>query len=45
MGTLALAGVPGPKALVAMLLYRPASCWLPIPADGVAYVLFRRRYH
>jgi hypothetical protein len=23
---------------------RLASYWLPIPADGVAYPLFRRRY-
>jgi uncharacterized membrane protein YbhN (UPF0104 family) len=36
--------VPGPDALAATLLYRLASYWLPIPAGGVAYVLFRRRY-
>ena len=42
---LALAGVPGPKALAATLLYRLVAYWLPIPAGGVAYILFRRRYH
>jgi uncharacterized protein (TIRG00374 family) len=45
VGTLALAGVTGTKALTATLLYRLAAYWLPIPAGGVAYVLFRRRYH
>jgi hypothetical protein len=45
VGTLALAGVPGPKALAATLLYRLVAYWLPIPAGGVAYFLFRRRYH
>ena len=45
VGTLTLAGVPGGDALAATLLYRLASYWLPIPAGGVAYLLFRRRYH
>jgi hypothetical protein len=45
VGTLTLAGVPGPQALTATLLYRLAAYWLPIPAGGVAYLLFRRRYH
>jgi uncharacterized protein (TIRG00374 family) len=44
VGTLTLAGVSGPEALTATLLYRLASFWLPIPAGGVAYLLFRRRY-
>jgi uncharacterized protein (TIRG00374 family) len=44
LGTLTLAGVPGPAALAATLLYRLVSYWLPIPAGGVAYLLFRRRY-
>jgi uncharacterized protein (TIRG00374 family) len=44
VGTLTLAGVPGPAALAATLLYRLVSYWLPIPAGGVAYLLFRRRY-
>jgi uncharacterized protein (TIRG00374 family) len=45
VGTLTVAGVPGPDALAATLLYRLAAYWLPIPAGGVAYLLFRRRYH
>jgi uncharacterized protein (TIRG00374 family) len=44
VGALVLAGVSGPDALAATLLYRLVSYWLPIPAGGVAYVLFRRRY-
>jgi uncharacterized protein (TIRG00374 family) len=44
VGTLTLAGVPGSDALTATLLYRLVSYWLPIPAGGAAYVLFRRRY-
>jgi len=44
VGTLTLAGVAGPAALAATLLYRLVSYWLPIPAGGIAYVLFRRRY-
>jgi uncharacterized protein (TIRG00374 family) len=43
-GTLTLAGVPGRNALTATLLYRLVSYWLPLPAGGIAYVLFRRRY-
>ncbi len=44
VGTLTLAGISAPKALVATLAYRLASYWLPIPAGGIAYLLFRRRY-
>jgi uncharacterized protein (TIRG00374 family) len=44
VGTLTLAGVPGRDALAATLLYRLVAYWLPLPAGGVAYVLFRRRY-
>jgi uncharacterized membrane protein YbhN (UPF0104 family) len=44
VGTLTLAGVPAAQALTATLLYRLAAYWLPIPAGGVAYLLFRRRY-
>jgi uncharacterized protein (TIRG00374 family) len=44
VGTLTLAGIPGAAALTATLLYRLASYWVPIPAGGVAYLLFRRRY-
>lgn len=43
VGTLRLAGVPAADALTATLLYRIVTFWLPIPAGGVAYVLFRRR--
>lgn len=44
VGTLTVAGVPGPDALAATLLYRLVAYWLPIPAGGVAYLLFRRRF-
>jgi uncharacterized protein (TIRG00374 family) len=44
VGTLTLAGVPASDALAATLLYRLVAYWLPLPAGGVAYLLFRRRY-
>jgi uncharacterized protein (TIRG00374 family) len=44
VGTLTLAGVDAQDALVATLTYRLVSYWLPIPAGGVTYVAFRRRY-
>jgi uncharacterized protein (TIRG00374 family) len=44
VGTLTLAGVPARNALAATLLYRIVSYWLPLPAGGIAYLLFRRRY-
>jgi uncharacterized protein (TIRG00374 family) len=44
VGTLGLAGVTAADALAATLLYRIVAFWLPLPAGGVAYVLFRRRY-
>lgn len=43
-GALIVAGIPSADALLAVLAYRMFSFWLPIPAGGVAYVLFRRRY-
>jgi uncharacterized protein (TIRG00374 family) len=43
VGTLKLAGVAASHALAATLLYRIVSFWLPLPAAGVAYALFRRR--
>jgi uncharacterized protein (TIRG00374 family) len=43
-GTLALAGVGGAAAAVATLAYRLISFWLPIPAGGAAYAVFRHRY-
>ena len=42
--TLTLAGVQPEAAVVAVFAYRVLSFWLPIPAGGVAYGLFRRRY-
>jgi uncharacterized protein (TIRG00374 family) len=44
VGTLTLAGVPADDAVIATLAYRLVSYWLPIPAGGLAYVLFSRRY-
>jgi uncharacterized protein (TIRG00374 family) len=44
VGTLTLAGVTAQDALVATLTYRLVSYWLPIPAGGIAYLTFRRRF-
>jgi uncharacterized protein (TIRG00374 family) len=44
VGTLRLASVPTPDAVSATLLYRIVAFWLPLPAGGVAYGQFRRRY-
>ena len=44
VGTLTVAGVPGPAALAATLLYRLVSYWLPLPLGGLAYLAFRCRY-
>jgi uncharacterized membrane protein HdeD (DUF308 family) len=44
VGTLTLAGVPAHDAVLATLTYRLVSYWLPIPAGGLAYVVFNRRY-
>jgi uncharacterized protein (TIRG00374 family) len=44
VGTLTLSGVPASDAVLATLLYRLLSYWLPIPLGGIAYLLFRRRY-
>jgi uncharacterized membrane protein YbhN (UPF0104 family) len=43
VGTLGLAAVPA-DALAATLLYRIVAFWLPLPAGGIAYLLFRRGY-
>ena len=43
VGTLGLAAVPAADALAATLLYRIVVFWLPLPAGGAAYMLFRRR--
>ncbi len=44
VATLGLAGVGAAEATLATLAYRLVSFWMPIPAGGVAYVLYRRRY-
>ena len=43
-GMLVAAGISSQDALVATLAYRLVSFWLPLPAGGVAYLLFRHRY-
>jgi uncharacterized protein (TIRG00374 family) len=43
-GVLALAGVSPEHAVLATLLYRLFSYWLPLPAGLVASVLFGRRH-
>ena len=42
--TLALAGISTGDALVATLVYRLLTFWLPIPIGGVAAYVFRRRH-
>lgn len=44
-GVLTLAGVKPEHAVLAVLLYRLFSYWLPLPAGLVASILFRRRHH
>ena len=44
VATLGLAGVGVADATLGTLAYRLVSFWMPIPAGGVAYVLYRRRY-
>jgi uncharacterized protein (TIRG00374 family) len=43
-GLLTAAGVGAQQALVATLAYRLVSFWIPLPAGGIGYLLFRRRY-
>jgi hypothetical protein len=43
-GMLTAAGVGAQDALVSTLAYRLVSFWLPLPAGGVTYLLFHRRY-
>src|SRR5262249_31667487 len=43
-GVLTLAGVPPDHAVLAVLLYRLFSYWLPLPSGLVASILFRRRH-
>jgi uncharacterized protein (TIRG00374 family) len=42
--TLAVAGISTGDALVATLVYRLLTFWLPIPIGGIAAWLFRRRH-
>ncbi len=42
-GTLVLAGVSAADSALAILAYRLVSYWLPMPAGGAAYLLYRRR--
>jgi uncharacterized protein (TIRG00374 family) len=43
-GTLALAGVAAGDALVAVLAYRLAGYWLPLPVGAVAYLIHGRSF-
>lgn len=43
-GMLTAAGVGAQEALVATLAYRLVSFWIPLPAGGIAYLLFNHRY-
>lgn len=44
VATLGLAGIGTDQALLATLVYRLVSYWLPMPTGAVAYVLAGRRY-
>jgi uncharacterized protein (TIRG00374 family) len=44
LGTLGVAGVSAQDAVLATLVYRLTSFWLPMPVGGVAYLLFAHRY-
>ena len=44
VGTLGLAGIGTDQALLATLVYRLVSYWLPMPAGAIAYVLAGRKY-
>jgi hypothetical protein len=43
-GLLTAAGVGAQQSLVSTLAYRLVAFWVPLPAGGVAYALFQRRY-
>jgi uncharacterized protein (TIRG00374 family) len=43
-GTLAIAGVSPGEAVLATLVFRLVSFWLPMPVGAVAGIVFRRRY-
>lgn len=40
---LTAAGVPGPKAVTAVLLFRTVTFWLPVPAGWLAMHFLQRR--
>ena len=42
--TLVLAGVTADAAILATLVYRLVTYWLPLPIGFVASVVYRRRY-
>jgi uncharacterized protein (TIRG00374 family) len=44
VGTLGLAGIGADQAVLATLVYRLVSYWLPMPTGAFAYLLFARRY-
>jgi uncharacterized protein (TIRG00374 family) len=44
VGTLALSGITTAQAVLATLVFRLVSFWLPIPIGFAAWWLFRRRY-
>jgi len=44
LGTLGLAGIGADQAVLATLIYRLASYWLPMPTGAVAYALFTHHY-
>lgn len=44
LGTLGLAGIGTDQAVLATLVYRLASYWMPMPIGAAAYVLHQRRY-
>jgi len=44
VASLGLAGVGAAQATLATLAYRLVAFWMPIPAGGVAYWLYRRRF-
>ena len=44
VGTLGVAGVPADQAVLATLVYRLVSFWLPMPVGAFAYYLAARRY-
>jgi len=43
-GALALAGINASEAVLATLVFRLVSFWLPMPIGAAAVFLYRRRY-